>query len=215
MKLDLSINNIKKNIIETKFFEKNQYYSDIDKTIGLEHYSLFASIGASIKNSKIIEIGTCTGQSILAFSNSKNINNNQLFTYDINECSLVKEILIASEAIFSTTNLLDKEVREKEKDHILSADIIFIDIDPHTGILELEMLRWLKENLYKGLIILDDIYLAKPGYKYEDRINQGHLMYQNLWLKIPDIEKKCITNVGHASGTGIICFDFSLHEIIF
>ena len=214
MKLNLSFENLNRIIFETKFFENNKFYSVLDQTIGQEHYSLFASIGQQLINSKIIEIGTCTGQSILAFSNCSIQNNNICFTYDINEKSVIKEILEASYATFSTINLFNHEIRNLQKNHILSADIIFIDIDPHIGILELEMIDWLRDNSYKGLIILDDIYLAKPGHRYEQRKNEGHYMYQNLWLKIPDHEKICVSHLGHSSGTGIVCFNFANHEII-
>ena len=68
------------------------------------------------------------------------------------------------------------------------------------------MINCLRNNLYNGIIILDDIYLSKPNHDFEHRKNEGHFMYQNLWCKIPDNEKLCISNVGHASGTGIVYF---------
>jgi predicted O-methyltransferase YrrM len=215
IKLNLKIDEINKQINESQFYQNyNKYYNNVDRIIGREHYSLFAAIGAQLTNGKIIEIGTCTGQSILAFSNKNKINNNKLFTYDINTNALNKDILVCSNAEFSTTNLLNPQIREENKEHILSADILFIDIDPHTGILEYEMLCWLKKNKFNGLILLDDIYLGKIGHEYESRKNEGHFMFDNLWSKISDDEKLCISHVGHASGTGIVCFNFSNYDII-
>ena len=36
-----------------------------------------------------------------------------------------------------------------------------IDIDPHNGILEYEMYKWLEENNYQGFILYDDIFIEK------------------------------------------------------
>jgi len=214
MILNLTKENIENLLNTCNFFEKNNFYNSEDKIIGRGHYSLFAAIGIQLINSKIIEIGTCTGHSILSFSNNSTINNNTLFTYDINPCNVCQNILKTSGAIFSNINLFDPKIRESNINHILSANIIFIDIDPHIGIIEYDMVLWLKKNKYEGLIILDDIYLSKTGHEYENRKIEGHYMYQNLWAKIPDNEKICISNVGHSSGTGIVCFNFEKHKII-
>jgi predicted O-methyltransferase YrrM len=215
MKLNLTKEIIENEIINSNFFNlyKKYYEHDAEKVIGEEHYPLFITIGKHLKNSKILEIGTRDGKSILSFSNGHIENNNKLYTYDINPDIVNKDIINESGSIFSDINLFDSKIRESNKEHILSSDIIFIDIDPHTGILELEMLNWLKENNYVGIIILDDIYLAKPGHRCENRKDEGHFMYQNLWLKIDDRYKKCISHLGHCSGTGLVCFDFSKHEI--
>jgi hypothetical protein len=73
--------------------------------------------------------------------------------------------------------------------------------------LEFNMYQWLKENNYDGIIIFDDIYLGKKGHMFENRRLEGHYMYQNLWSKIPECDKICISNLGHKSGTGIINFN--------
>ena len=110
---------------------------------------------------------------------------------------------------FSSENLLNSSYQNKPeiKEHILTSDIIMVDIDPHTGILEYEFYLFLKKNNYKGIIIFDDIMLSKPGHKYEHRKKEGHFMFQNLWEKIPDNEKIDITHLGHESGTSIVNFN--------
>ena len=185
-------------------------FNDRDRIIGTEHYPLFNAIGMQLHNAQILEIGTCAGKSILAFSGNKN-NNNRLYTFDINITRVNSSIIAESGAEFSSKNLLDPHIREQNRTFILASDIIYIDIDPHTGILELEMINWLNANYYQGLIILDDIYLGKPGHSCEVRAELGH--YQNLWIKIDEKYKKCISHIGHFSGTGLVCFDFSKHEL--
>lgn len=205
--------NLKRHIIEEEIIKSNIDFICDNNMIGREHYPLFICIASQINNSQILEIGTCTGASIYAFSNHRQENNNKLFTYDIIDTYVKKDLINKSGADFKIIDMLEPTTREINKEHILNSDIIFIDIDPHTGIKEYEMICWLKKNNFNGIIILDDIYLAKPGHEYEHRKCEGHYMYQNLWIKIPDNEKMCISHLGHSSGTGIVCFDFSKHEI--
>ena len=69
------------------------------------------------------------------------------------------------------------------------------------------MYEWLKKNKFIGIILFDDIYMGKKGHSYEHRAEAGHLMYNNLWKKIPESEKICVSHLGHASGTGIVNFN--------
>ena len=52
-----------------------------------------------------------------------------------------------------------------------------------------------------------DIYMGKQGHAFEHRKLLGHFMYENLWSKIPDYEKICVSHLGNVSGTGIINFN--------
>ena len=40
--------------------------------------------------------------------------------------------------------------------NVMSADVIFFDVDPHSGEHEDEMLYYLIENNYKGIVLWDD-----------------------------------------------------------
>ena len=106
-------------------------------------------------------------------------------------------------------DLFNDKNREAQKEHILSSDFIMIDIDPHEGIMEYEMYEWLRTNDYKGVILFDDIHL-KSGHM---GVTSGNSM-QQFWDKVDNAYKIDITNVGHWSGTGIVCFDKSIHEFI-
>lgn len=194
----------------------HQGYLDSKQNFGIEHYKLFMGISRQLNNVKILEIGTHNGNSAVALSYGKLYNNNiTIDTYDIinllkeNPKSFFKEYNVN----YYLENLFDNELREKYKNKILSYDIIFIDIDPHEGILEYDFLIWLKNNNYSGLIIFDDIHLGLNHTANNYRPTQ-HTM-QDFWKKIDEKFKKDLTYIGHHSGTGLVCFNFDNHQLIF
>jgi hypothetical protein len=168
---------------------------------GIEHYKLLSYLSKQINNAIIFDIGTHKGFSALALSHNKN---NTVYTFDlydkINEEDK-KNLWSNNNVKFSTDNLMDDLTRNKWKDLILNSSIIFIDIDPHEGTEEYKFYLWLKENKYKGLLILDDIFYFKE-------------MRDNIWHKIPNIEKYDLTRFGHWSGTGFVVFNGQKIELI-
>ena len=192
-----------------------QGYIDYLQGIGKEHYKLFISISMQINNCKILEIGTHHGNSAVAlgFSNiyTKNITLNTLDIIDIVQPNC-KNFFINNNINFSILNLLDANTRTKYKDKILENDIIYIDIDPHEGLLEYEMYIWLKQNNYNGIIIFDDIKLGL-GHSANNTPPIRHKM-SDFWDKVDNNDKLDITNVGHASGTGLVYFNKEKNRII-
>jgi predicted O-methyltransferase YrrM len=217
--------NLKKEYLETliKDYEKNlkQYFTgqgfiDSKQNFGIEHYKLFMAISKQLKNNNILEIGTHNGNSAVALGYGNLFGNNiNIDTFDIinllqkNPNDFFKKYNVN----YKLENLFEKDIRDKNKNKLLSYDIIFIDIDPHEGILEYDMLMWLKENNYQGLIFFDDIHLGLGHCANNYRATQ-HSM-QDFWKKINNEIKKDLTNLGHHSGTGLVCFDFSKHDLIF
>jgi hypothetical protein len=185
-------------------------FCDILESPGIEHYFFLASVGLQLQNKKIIEFGTHFGRSayIMAYGNRKLSNNNNIITYDI-ENLLIDGIFENTDIDYRLEDLFDPKNREKNKDHILSSDIIFIDIDPHEGVLEYDMYVWLRDNDYKGIILFDDIHLD-VGHM---NVFTGNSMKQ-FWSKVDDKYKIDLTHVGHWSGTGLVCFHLENHVII-
>ena len=185
-------------------------YGDVHKLPGDEHYYLLAAISMQLKNKKIIELGTHNGRSAIAlnYGNIKNNNKNTIYTYDI-MYHLAPNIFDNTSINFNMQNLLDQSTREINRNHILSADLIFIDVDPHEGTVEYDMYLWLKNNDYKGLILYDDI-LLEEGHQ---NVYTGNSM-RKFWSKVDDQYKKELTHVGHYSGTGLVCFNFDNYDII-
>ena len=89
------------NLTET-FLQENpniSSYEDVREPPGKEHYYLLAALSMQLKDKKILELGTHTGRSAIAlnYGNFKQVNNNTIYTYDINN------IVIPN--IFDNTNI--------------------------------------------------------------------------------------------------------------
>lgn len=212
MKLNFTVSNIN-NTTQT-FLNDNPILYNYEDTVqppGKEHYLLLASIGCQLTNCKILEFGTHKGNSTIAlnYGNQSLNNNNTITTYDIMDLlpSSLNSFKDCPNIHFRLEDLFNNTNREEQKEHILSSDFIMIDIDPHEGIMEYEMYEWLRTNKYKGVILWDDIHL-KTGHM---GATSGNSM-QQFWDKVDNTHKIDITDVGHWSGTGIVCFDKSLHE---
>ena len=210
MELNFTLETI--NVLTSSFLDDNKninHITDVKKLPGDEHYRFLAAFSMQLENKKIIEIGTHNGRSAISlnYGNLKNNNNNQITTYDINNF-LLPYIFDNTNIIFKMDNLFDPKIREQNKKQLLSSDLIFIDVDPHEGLVEYDMYNWLKINNYKGLILFDDV-----------RLGVGHLgvytgnCMQQFWAKVDNRYKLDLTAVGHYSGTGLVCFCFENYNI--
>jgi predicted O-methyltransferase YrrM len=177
-------------------------FDDVPKLPGQEHYYFLAALSLQLKNKTIIELGTHIGNSayVLAYGNRVNNSNNRIITYDI--VDKPKQLTDRANVDYRIADLFDPNTREQNKDVLLSSDVLFIDIDPHEGIMEYDMYCWLQANNYKGLIFFDDIHLG-PGHM---GVQSGHSM-RDFWSKVDTSHKLDLTHVGHWSGTGLVCFD--------
>jgi len=201
--LDLKLETIQK--LSVDFLSDNPQIAqiaDVREPCGKEHYFFLAALGIQLTQKKIIELGTHNGRSTIAlnYGNLKTTNGNQIYTYDITNW-LLPHIFANTNIVYRMENLFDPRVREANRDHILSADVIFIDVDPHEGVVEYDFYLWLKTNDYRGIILFDDIHLG-CGHM---GVNTGNSM-QQFWDKVDDTYKIDLTRVGHWSGTGIVCF---------
>lgn len=162
------------------------YYDRLKDVAGTEHYRMLAWLSTQYDNIEIFDIGTDSGISAAALSYNKN---NKVNSFDIDFSRLQHKV---SNCEYFQEDLWNPEIRNKWKARILNSPLIFLDIDPHEGCREYEFYRWLVENDYKGLLVLDDIWYFKP-------------MRDNLWYKI-STKKFDATRFGHWSGTGIVDF---------
>jgi hypothetical protein len=180
----LDFNNTYKSIV---FNEPN---NDFYEKPGKEHYQLLSYFSTLFNNSNIIDIRTHIGYSALALSYNKS---NTVYSFDIMD--RVDENIKNTENIkFCSDNLFERETADKWKEIILSCPFIFLDVHPHNGTMELELLNYIKEIGYSGFIICDDIWFFKE-------------MRDNFWYKIEDKYRYDLTDIGHWSGTGIITFN--------
>jgi hypothetical protein len=167
---------------------------------GKEHYKLLSYFSTLFNNSNIIDIGTHLGHSALALSYNKT---NTIYSFDILD-KVRPNIKNVENIKFFKDDLFDKETFDKWSELILSCPFIFLDVDPHNGIMEYTFINFLKEIDYQGIIICDDIWYFKE-------------MRDNFWYKIEEMYRYDLTNIGHWSGTGIITFNkdisFDKYEI--
>jgi predicted O-methyltransferase YrrM len=191
---------------------------DYNKGFGKEHYMFFCGISSQLEdNTKILEIGTHNGNSTIALSYGITQNKRiEIDTFDIKDILMPNcKKFIESEKLVNChyENLFDNKTREEKKEFILSRDIIFIDIDPHEGILEKSMLEWLHKEEYKGIIIFDDIHLGLNHSANDYRATKERM--SDFWKGVDNNIKYDLTSVGHSSGTGLVVFDKSKHDLIF
>ena len=183
--INLDINKIKKiNLDHYKFDMKDmEFFGDC----GRQHYRLLMHLSNQFDNVDIFDIGTHRGSSALALSHNKK---NRVYSFDIenrpkNYTNKPENVEFIQYDLFDFNN----NSISLWKDKILNSPLIFLDIDPHDGILEYNFYQFLLEHNYGGLLILDDI-----NYFEGMRI---------MWSKITS-DKLDLTTLGHWSGTGLV-----------
>jgi hypothetical protein len=155
---------------------------------GVEHYKLLALLSTYFNDVEIFDIGTyhCRGTSTAALSYN---DNNKVISFNVNVSNLPR---LKPNCQSFQRNLWNPSAREFWKERLLKSPLIFLDLHPHDGKMEFEFYNWLKDNEYKGILILDHIWHFKD-------------MRDNLWSKI-SITKYDLTVLGHSYGTGIVDF---------
>ena len=169
--------------LEAISLNKNDWLS-----AGQSEYRLYAWLSSQFDKSIILDVGTRTGGSALALSHNEN---NQVISYDLQEhgASQIKK------------NNIEFKIQDFREDDSLNWDhvsIIMLDVDPHDGVQEEEMMEFLEDKGWKGILLLDDIGPQWPEV-------------EDLWNRIT-YPKINVTEVGHLSGTGLVNFD-EKHDI--
>jgi predicted O-methyltransferase YrrM len=179
------VNEIDMTELSVFLFGNQEYFL---KTEG-EPYKLYAYISTLVNNKTILDVGTRDGLSALAFSYNLN---NKVISYDLVEqgASNIKKENVEFKIMDFRS---DKSLNYKD------IAVIMIDVDPHDGIQEKEMFKFLKDKNWSGLLILDDILnnwpIAIPGANPQE---------MNNWWNSIEEEKYDVSHVGHYSGTGIV-----------
>lgn len=181
-----------------QYMEWNETYAEyLLGKAGTEHYKLLADISLQLKpGAKIADIGSFYGTSALALSINESID---VTTYDIES-----HIQTPSENIktpLSRTNLKQKLMRGQDDiEYISMCDFILLDVDPHDGKQEKEILDLLIEHKFRGILCCDDIKMSRD--------------MKEFWNNIPENLKKIdVSHLGHWTGTGIVVFDPSYIDI--
>lgn len=155
---------------------------------GRQHYRLLIEISRRCNNETIIDIGTHLGFSAFALSQNPT---NTVYTFDIMDKVRCEAVLAQPNIHRVLEDFWNPEIRDKWRETVLSAKIIFLDVDPHNGVMETQFYQWLKDIGYRGYLVCDDIYYFKE-------------MRDHFWRWIPDTYD--LTKYGHFSGTGLVDF---------
>lgn len=122
-------------------------------------------------------------------------DNVKVVSYDLTDHFWKKDALTAKD-------VWNVEIRFKncleDIAEIAKAPLVFLDVDPHDGIQEREILSALEAAGFKGLLVCDDIHKSQE--------------MRDWWASVPH-KKYDVTTFGHWSGTGIVEFDPSEYRL--
>jgi hypothetical protein len=148
---------------------------------GIEHYKLLAWFSNQFNNVVLMEVGTLGGLGTIALSYNQN---NIVRSFDIKNYKWGNETPHNAQKNLVYVDFV--------KDVTPDAPFIFYDTS-HNGEDEKWFFKELVKNKWKGVLVLDDIYLNQE--------------MKDFWDWIPKkYEKEDWTDLGHATGTGIVYF---------
>ena len=184
------------------------------KAIGhdLEHYyAILVHLSTYFTDSVIVDLGTNRGGSAAALSYNRS---NEVYTFDI---AINDEAISLFEQYENITYLIGNCIEnnwhgqpqinppglrirplKSEKEIFLSSELIFLDIDPHDGVQEPQVLDFLITNDWKGIMVCDDI----GGHS-----NNFHPRMRDWWNSIELTTYNFVNKYASDTGTGIICFN--------
>ena len=176
----------------------------------IDHYhAILAHLSTYFNDSIIVDLGTHRGGSAAALSYNKS---NKVYTFDIAPTEEAAELFKEDEyknIIYIIGNCIENnwygqplgpfstnlsEPLKSEKEIFLSSELIFLDIDPHDGVQEPQVLDFLITNDWKGVMVCDDIGHQHPPM---------HDWWNSIELPTYTIRNKYAA----LKGTGVVCFD--------
>lgn len=155
---------------------------------GQQHYRLLGYVASQFRDRDIFDIGTHQGASALALSYEAS---NRVCSFDVKAAD--RALPRRPNVAYHVCDLWSPERRAEWAPRLLASAFIFLDVDPHEGTRELELVQWLREQRYAGFVICDDVWYFKP-------------MRDRFWHQVPTADKLDVTDVGHWSGTGVVRF---------
>lgn len=163
----------------------SEYQLFFKKNSGVEHYRLLAYISKLFNDSILFDIGTNRGYSAIALSANPT---NKVISYDIVKMPNVDNIINSP----SNKNIEFKIGNFMELEDAHKTNFILLDT-VHDGKSEFEVIEFLKNIKWNGILLLDDI-----NCEYFPALN-------DVWNNL-DLEKYNITKKGHWSGSGLVIF---------
>ena len=160
-------------------------------------YNLLAHLSTYFDNDIVVDIGTgATAASARALSYNET---NTVYSYDTEFSEIAKgHIDRLDNVIYEVFNPLKSS---KDRDIMMSASLISLDVDPHDGKKEAEFYGFFLNNDWKGIMICDDIRMG-----WDSR--HDHITMASFWNNVHKPKYDLTTTkYSHHTGTGLICFD--------
>lgn len=163
---------------------------------GQEHYKLLAYLSGQLPpGSLVADLGTLQAASAVALASNPDV---RVRSYDlalqpqvVAQCKLPNVEFTEADCIDCVADFAD-------------AALIMLDVDPHDGKQETDLLVQLELHSFRGVLVCDDINL-------NDGMKKFWVGVHNCWrdkLERQPAYKLCdLTPYGHWSGTGLVVFD--------
>ena len=157
-----------------------------------EHYKLLSYLSSQLPaGSTVIDIGTFLGFSAVALATNPDV---KVITYDI------KDLIPTNTLTLRDLPNVQRRIGDCMRDFAMvgfvdKVKLILMDVDPHDGVQERVMIDGIIKAGYKGIMLLDDIYLNED--------------MASLWewaKKKPGMKSMDVSQFGHWSGTGLLDF---------
>tara|TARA_R110000787_G_scaffold286270_1_gene403920 strand:- start:530 stop:1174 length:645 start_codon:yes stop_codon:yes gene_type:complete len=143
----------------------------------------------------ILDFGTHLGHSAFILGENKK---NSVLTYDIVMGDYInKEKRDNIRETFSNINFYIKSCMDISPEVIKKSSLIFLDLDPHDGIKEPQMMQIIRKSGFKGIVLCDDIHCNEE--------------MSTWWNNIP--EDKVIVTPSAITGTGVIFFSQAARQL--
>jgi predicted O-methyltransferase YrrM len=191
-KIDASLNDIQlRNFY--KYAAWHEYYRYFILDAGQEHYKLLAHLSSQCHDGEtVVDIGTHVGYSALAMAYNPKVH---VLSYDLYD-HFTKPREPSARDVSNITFLLKNCLQDVEQ--LAKTPFIFLDVDPHDGIQERDIINAVAKAGFKGIMVCDDIYKSDE--------------MRDFWNWVP-YKKFDISKYGHWSGTGIIVFDEKEYDV--
>ena len=128
---------------------------------GFGQYNVLAHLSTYFNNDIIIDIGT-GDQAVSARSLAYN-ETNIVYSYDIEFYEVAHNHIKRLDNV--EYNVINPLENPKDREIMLSASFISLDVDPHDGEQEAEFYKFFVDNDWKGIMVCDDINMGtgEPG----------------------------------------------------
>ena len=173
--------------VADRVLSQSQDKQYIQMPAGKEHYRLLVWLGTHFKY--ILELGTYRGHSALALAIGA--DDFKVRGVGVLSCDIESHLDVLVDEDLPLTFMVGQSCHTQIGFFGQPAELIFLDTF-HDGTYERVVLKYLRDIKWKGVLVMDDIFLNND--------------MREVWSEITE-RKEDWTDIGHWSGTGIVYFE--------